>query len=316
MPTTTMIARNRKPSPLSQAHSPLSTSFPYASLSLFHRHILFPPLRILLQLYAQLPITFASLPPHFSHISSLPSLAVQISPVEVSSVAMIAQIKGKLLGLESSFALLEMKDGLVYEILLPTFVVNRLGPMIGRDVKLFTLHYLESQGQGSTFIPRLAGFLTRQDKAFYETFTSVKGIGNRKGLRAMALASHQIAAAIADRDTATLQSLPEIGKRTAETIIVTLKDKVEPFIAPASESLPASSNPSDSTDLPSNQASPQPAELTPSSGSILKEALDVLTQLGENRIAAMQGLDRALQDDPRPTTVDELVAGYYRARQV
>ena len=290
MPTTTRIARNRKQSPLSLNQTALSLSF-------FHRH-------------------FSPIYPQTKVESALTNKAVQILPSDVSSVAMIAQIKGKLLGLDSSFALLEMKDGLVYEILLPTFVVNRLGPMIGREVKLFTLHYLESQGQGSTFIPRLAGFLTRQDKAFYETFTSVKGIGNRKGLRAMALASHQIAAAIADRDAATLQSLPEIGKRTAETIIVTLKDKVEPFIAaPASEAMPADSA-DDSSDLPVDSVAVEPAELTTSAGSLVKEALDVLTQLGENRITAMQGLDRALEEEPRPTTVDELVAGYYRARQV
>ena len=231
---------------------------------------------------------------------------------------MIAQIKGKLIGIESGSAWIEMSGGVVYEILLPAFVVNRLGGMIGREVRLYTMHYLEGQGQGTSFIPRLAGFLSRQDKAFYELFTSVKGIGNRKALRAMALASHQIASAIADRDTATLQSLPEIGKRTAETIVVTLKGKVEPYLIPSRDQ----ELPTDLTNEITNSSdNHEPDELantsieSTSQGNLVRDALDVLVQLGENRIAAMQRIDEVLNEKPRPETVDQVIAGYYRMQK-
>ena len=230
---------------------------------------------------------------------------------------MIAQIKGKLIGIDGGAALIEMNEGLVYEVLLPTFVVNRLGGMIGRDVQLYTMHYLEGQGQGTSFIPRLAGFLSRQDKAFYELFTSVKGIGNRKGLRAMALASHQIAGAIADRDTATLQSLPEIGKRTAETIVVSLKGKVESFIAPSRDELVVDFDADGEipvAKLKADQGEDDSA-LKSNSGNLVREALEVLVQLGENRIAAMQGIDDVLGEEPRPATVDEVIASYYRVHK-
>ncbi|QDU35114.1 Holliday junction ATP-dependent DNA helicase RuvA [Poriferisphaera corsica] len=230
---------------------------------------------------------------------------------------MIAQIKGKLIGIDTGSALLEIQGGFVYEVLLPTFVVNRLGGMIGREVKLYTMHYLEGVGQGTSFVPRLAGFLTRQDKAFYELFTSVKGIGNRKALRAMALASHQIAGAILDRDLATLQSLPEIGKRTAETIVVTLKDKVESYITPAREEIGAVSAANemavvDTGELVSTDAHPE-QEKTSGRGTLVRDALDVLVELGENRISAMERIDALLADESEIDTVDQVVASYYRA---
>ncbi|QQE13198.1 hypothetical protein JD969_06990 [Planctomycetota bacterium] len=239
---------------------------------------------------------------------------------KVSSVTMIAQIKGKLVGIDGGSALVEMQGDMIYEVLLPTFVVNRLGGMIGREVRLYTMHYLEGQGQGTSFIPRLAGFLTRQDKAFYELFTSVKGIGNRKALRAMALASHQIASAIADRDTATLQSLPEIGKRTAETIVVTLKGKVDAYIAPAREAELA--DPMDEGDgevVATLETEPSAEKKTTlkaaSSGNLIRDALGVLVELGENRIAAMERIDMIMNEDPRPDSVDEIIASYYRVQQ-
>ena len=104
---------------------------------------------------------------------------------------------------------------------------------MGQTLTLNTFHFIEMQGQGTTAIPRLAGFTTAQDRRFYELFTTVKGIGNKRALRAMALESAQIAAAIADRDLALLQSLPEIGRRTAETIVATLSGKVDAFVSAA-----------------------------------------------------------------------------------
>ena len=79
-------------------------------------------------------------------------------------------------------------------------------------------------------IPRLAGFLSVEDRAFFELFTTCKGIGNRKALRAMSLDVGQLAGAISDRDIALLQTLPDIGRRTAETIIATLHGKVDRFL--------------------------------------------------------------------------------------
>ncbi len=211
---------------------------------------------------------------------------------------MIARIEGILDSIEADRAYLRLPNGLTYEVLLPAFTSARLGGSIGRDVTLHTLHYLESQAQGATIYPRLAGFLSATDKQFFELFVTCKGIGHRRALRAMTLSTAQIAGAIADRDLALLQSLPEVGKRTAETIAVTLKGKVDRFV----DALPAGTTGSDG----------EPA--TTPSGGLARDALHVLLQLGENRVQATNWIDRALSSDDAPKDAEALVAEVYRIK--
>ncbi|MCE9589634.1 MAG: hypothetical protein K8S99_03825 [Planctomycetes bacterium] len=218
---------------------------------------------------------------------------------------MIARIEGILESINGSLVTVRPPGGLTYEVLVSAYTGARLGGSIGQTVTLHTLHYLESQNQGASFQPRLAGFLTRNDREFFELFTSVKGIGNRRALRCMTLASEQIAAAIADRDLALLQSLPEIGRRFAETVVATLHGKVDRFAAPA----PAGS---------ANNTSPAtPSALSPSSRSLSRDALDVLVQLGENRAQSLAWIDQTLRESPDdpPADVQALIARVYRLRQ-
>lgn len=117
-----------------------------------------------------------------------------------------------------------------YEVLLPAFLGPSLEEQIGQSVRLRTLHYLESQGQGSSFIPRLIGFCDDRERRFFELFTTVKGLGNRRALRALTLEPSQIAAMIVDHNAKGLIALPEVGKRLAETIIAELDGKVDAFL--------------------------------------------------------------------------------------
>jgi Holliday junction DNA helicase RuvA len=121
--------------------------------------------------------------------------------------------------------------GVVYEVLLPAFLSERLQSKVGQMVTLTTFHYLEGQGQGTSFIPRLIGFTSVREREFFELFTTVKGIGNRKALRAMAIEPSAIAGAIAQKNASALVKLPEIGKRMAETIIAELTGKVEGYLS-------------------------------------------------------------------------------------
>jgi holliday junction DNA helicase RuvA len=220
---------------------------------------------------------------------------------------MIANITGTLVSVEDSAAYIAPGQGLTYEVLVSAYTAARLGPSIGQSVTLVTVHYIEGQIGGSTMTPRLAGFLTAQDRDFFELFTTCKGIGNRKALRAMAIASDQMAAAIADRDTHTLQSLPEIGKRTAETIIATLHGKVDAFLAPAS--------PSPTTSSAQQQATGSDAPPAPTGARAMsREAMEVLLQLGENRTQAATWIDQALRQGEPPRDVQDLVARVFRIK--
>lgn len=210
-------------------------------------------------------------------------------------------------------AMVRLPAGVCLEVLLPDFAVSRLRGTIGQPVTLHTLFYLEQQSQGTTITPRLAGFLTERDRRFFQLFITVKGVGHRKALRAMAIPVDRLAAAIADRDAATLQSLPEIGKRSAETIVVTLKEKVDPFL----ETLPTGKSPASTragTATGGDAAAEESVEVGPT-GELARDALHVLLQLGENRVDALQRIDRVLSDEDPPKTSAEVVAAVYQTRR-
>lgn len=206
---------------------------------------------------------------------------------------MISRIEGQLLSVTPNSV--ELACGqLVYELLVPAVDIPRLSTIIDQPVTFHTLHYLEGQGQGTSFIPRLIGFSSVEDRAFFQLFTTVKGFGNRKALRALQIPFTDVAAAIANRDTDLLITLPEIGKRTAQSIIAELSGKVDHFV---SEHTPAAAAP----------AHAQP---------LATDAVAVLVQLGESRLTARQLVDRALTADPTIDTPDALVAAAFRLKEL
>jgi len=208
---------------------------------------------------------------------------------------MISRLTGQLETIDRGKAYVAVDGGLTYELLLPQYVAARLGGQLGQPVALHTVHYLEGNAQGSTMTPRLAGFLSIEAKAFYELFTTVKGIGPRKALRAMAMDHTQIAAAIAARDVKLLQSLPEIGKRMAETIVATLHGKVDDFV----------------TTHQSATDGDQPAPIV---GGPAREALEVLVQLGESRPAAARWIDDVLRKSPEIDDAQALITAALAAK--
>ena len=193
-------------------------------------------------------------------------------------------------------------DHLVYTLLIPGADEQRLAAKTGEPMTFHVLQYLEGQGQGANFIPRMIGFSTTADRAFFEIFTTVKGIGNRKALRALQLPFGQVAEAIANRDLAILKSLPEIGKRTAETIVAELHGKVEQFIE------------LDVTD-PDNTSTSE-SSATAASSAMAEDAVAVLCSLGEQRLQAMQLVQRVLQVDGNIESTEQLIAAVYRLKEL
>lgn len=187
----------------------------------------------------------------------------------------------------------EVRCGAIcYELLVPAFEEMRLGTMVGQTLEFHTLHFLESPNQGSTFIPRLIGFADPDDRAFFELFTSVKGIGPRKALRAMQMAPATIAEAIAERDVNLLKSLPEVGRKTAETLVVELRDKMGPYLS-------GRASPSGDTSSKATDGDPRVA--------LVRDTVAVLIQLGESPLTARQLAERALRADAALATADELL---------
>lgn len=202
---------------------------------------------------------------------------------------MICRIQGILENLANGKAHVVIDGGLTYEILLPGYVAARLGGQIGSSVTLHTIYILEGTSQGASMHPRLIGFTTTDAKAFYELFTTVKGIGPRKALRALAMDHRQIATAIAQRDVKMLQSLPEIGQRMAETIVATLHGKVDDFVSAHAEA----------------GGEGQPASVPMRDAA--REALEVLVQLGESRVHAARWIDAVLTREPELDDPQQLI---------
>lgn len=197
---------------------------------------------------------------------------------------MITKIAGRLESLDDHSAVVAPPEGegawsgvrVWYEVMIPSYLAGALRPRVGARVELVTLEYLEAQGQGSSFVPRLIGFASVKDRAFFELFTTVKGIGNRRALRALAVEPARIARAIVERNARALTELPEVGKRLAETIIAELTGKVEGYLSAG--------------EAAALEGAAEVKGLTPA-GS---EAVEALVALGEARVEAERKVARAL----------------------
>lgn len=211
---------------------------------------------------------------------------------------MISRIEGELVSVGERF--IELSCGsITYELLVPAIDLHSLTESIGKQITFHTRYYLEGQAQGSSFVPRLIGFGSPQQRAFFELLTTVRGMGSRKALRAMKLHHSTIASAIATKDIDLLVSLPEIGKRTGETIVAQLNGKVEQFL----EFKPESSD-----ELADSIADPQRA-------GVIKDALAALVQLGEPKPHARQLIENALASNPGLDSADELVAAVFSFKE-
>jgi len=207
---------------------------------------------------------------------------------------MIARIKGKLIALDSEANTILLETGdLAYELFIPGYAASDLSTRMNQMITLYCLQYHEGVSNGSDFIPRLIGFPQPQDKQFFNRFISVKGIGIRKALRAMAKPLADIAHSIEAGDAKMLSTLPEIGKRTAEQIIVELKGKMTDFAL---------------------QSSSRAAVATRPFTQIEREALEILLQLGEPQPLAEDLITRALASNPELKSTDELVQTVYRMK--
>ena len=225
---------------------------------------------------------------------------------------MIARLAGTLVDLhpEQNLALVEPPGGgLIYEVLLPAYLTHRLSTGVGKPVTLHTLHFFESTAQGATMFPRLAGFQSADQKRFFELFVTVKGIGHKKAMRAMIMEPGTLAAAIADRDVKLLQTMPEVGKKLAETMVVTLGDKVDRFVS--ASAYPTGGDGAGDADAGADGGA---APARSSTAALARETLEVLLQLGENRADAVVLIDRVLAADDAPTEVDRVVAAVYALR--
>ncbi len=133
---------------------------------------------------------------------------------------MIASLQGKLEALNASSAIINV-GGVGYQVYMPVPTLSILG-QLGSSVKVYThLHVRED-------IMALHGFATPEELRLFETLITVSGIGPKLAMATIsAMNVEQVTMAIASGNADLLRQVPGIGKKTAERIVLELKDKME-----------------------------------------------------------------------------------------
>jgi Holliday junction DNA helicase RuvA len=207
---------------------------------------------------------------------------------------MISFLEGILLKKEGDRAVI-LTQGVGYEVLLPAIVSQTLtGRRAGEDGDRVRLHIFHHQSEHQPK-PVLVGFTTEVEKEFFEKFIKVEAIGPTAAVKALTMPVSAIARAIEDRDTAALQRLKGIGKRTAEKIVATLQGKVGKFALVRDEQAPAP--PTEPVDL-------------------MRQVEEVLVkQLGHSRSEAARMVSEAMAQNPAIETPEELFEEVYRGQK-
>jgi Holliday junction DNA helicase RuvA len=139
---------------------------------------------------------------------------------------MIAFLKGYIEEKREGEVILDV-SGVGYEVEISSITQVQL-ESAGSEVKLLIYHHITDSDQ------RLFGFFSTDEKALFEKLITVKGVGPKLGLTILSgLPAEQLIGAITNSEAATLSKVPGIGKKTAERIIVELKDKLAEYAASA-----------------------------------------------------------------------------------
>lgn len=135
---------------------------------------------------------------------------------------MIGYLKGKILSLDPDTALIEIDSGIGFEV----------------SITGSAYRALEGKEKGELFIYTqvredaitLYGFDTREEKSMFMKIISVSGIGPKMGMTIMAsLTAKEIAKAIGSGDIAGLSSVKGLGKKTAERLVLELREQMLKF---------------------------------------------------------------------------------------
>lgn len=132
---------------------------------------------------------------------------------------MIGRIRGMLLDVQPPEILLDVA-GVGYEIQVPMTTIYEL-PGTGAELSLFTHFVVREDAQ------MLYGFLTERDRALFRHLIKVNGVGPKLGLAILSgLDAVSFVRAVQRDDTSTLVQLPGVGKKTAERLLVEMRDKL------------------------------------------------------------------------------------------
>jgi Holliday junction DNA helicase RuvA len=174
---------------------------------------------------------------------------------------MIAFVEGSLAAVEENAVVLQM-GGMGVRVFVPKTVLEDVGS-IGRKLRLFT-HLLVRETELTLY-----GFMEKDDLRLFETLITVNGIGPKLAQTILSTLSPELVrSAVLQKEAVILQRVPGIGKKTAERILFSLRDKLD-F---------------------------RQATATPLVSDVDADVVDVLTSLGFSIVEAQAALQKLPRD--------------------
>jgi len=171
---------------------------------------------------------------------------------------MIAHLRGKLIARHPNQAIVET-GGVGYDVTISVPTFSELPPLGGEVALHIHTHVREDQ-------LALYGFLRPEEKHLFEKLMTVSGIGPKLAITVLSgMAADEMVNAIRGNDVARLTKIPGVGKKTAERMVLELRDK-----------LPV--------------AGSEPAKFLPSLSAIEEDVLSALLNLGYQRASAEKAL--------------------------
>ena len=197
---------------------------------------------------------------------------------------MISYIRGELCDIEEQKAIVDV-NGVGYGIYMPQQALSLLPPM-GQQVKIHT--YLNIREDAM----QLFGFLTKEDLNVFRLLIGVNGIGPKAGLNILScLSPDELRFAVLSGDAKAISATPGIGKKTAEKLILELKDKqnIEDMLEHAAHG-------GDSEDLASGTDT--------ASNTMQAEAVQALTALGYGSAESLRAVKKS---SPECSSVEDIL---------
>jgi len=146
---------------------------------------------------------------------------------------MIGQLRGRLAGKRPNQVLVDV-GGVGYLVHVPLSTYAALGELHAEVTLLIHTHVREDA-------LALYGFVSAREKHFFELLLSASGVGPALALKILSgMTVEELVPAIRSSDLGRLTKIPGVGRKTAERIVVELKDKLEGVAAEAEKPMPAS----------------------------------------------------------------------------
>lgn len=184
---------------------------------------------------------------------------------------MIGFLSGKILEKDANTVIVDV-GGVGYEVTIPLSTFYELGD-VGSDVSLRIFTHVREDAL------QLFGFKTARERDLYLKLISVQGIGAKSGITMLSgMSADEIVTAIRTNNLVRLTSIPGVGKKTAERMVIELRDKIGELSAGAAAGASATAG-----------ADGQPE-------SVFDDALSALVNLGYQRNAAEKALQDAAKD--------------------